>query len=1697
MPAYEITGVANFSSIDQALAKLERDGQRIAASLGRIQAKIGAPDTSALDATIAKESNKVIKVKAQVDQSSISAGFGNFLNSEKGKFANVGKDLGQTLQTGMTAQFGMMGSMAGSVAAALGPVGIAGLAAAAGITALGMASIGAASNWEAGMARISKTTGIDAGTAAYATLNNELKNLLTTTPTTVTEIQAVATAAGSLGIAKEDIAGFTKISLQMGSAFDVPAEEAASSISKIRSQMKTLPEEAKTASGFATHMGSAIDVMGNNYNATEAQILEFSTRVGGSLSTLGAGTYDVAGWGGMLTSVFPSAERAAGSFDSLLTNLTTNTEAQSKASEMLGISTEDFMQSMQTDPSETIFKLSDAMAQSNNQLADAKALGGTYGMDTLVKMTGHTDDYRKALREANEAGKAGTSIQGSYGRSVENMQAQMGMLTNSLTAIAIDIGTPMVSALTPAISGITSGLNTIRGAGEAVFGAITSTSAFQQLTNLGTTISSGFSGIAGSLSGTFGQIGTSLNNIFGGDALGSITNALLMPLSMSLQAVNALVSAWFTVQGAIVSVGGSIATGFLSNVEKVVDLLKTAKAYLQAFGEVTGISKAFDGVKDKVNDIIETVSDIGTKISSGLTSAIPTAVSGLQGALSSLAGQFASLITSSLAGGLSEVAGALGLGDVSAKLAAISARAKDIYEKDTQTGVAEGAKKGFEDSKGAAKDVGKTAGEAWADTFAEKLKANVSPQIAALTTSGVSEENALAIISGQTRGRKSKSTTSYDVLGTSMSVTRESADTGYFESFYMNGKMVGKEVFNLYNKLGKESSNDIGNAYYKSFKSSIRDSGAFMEDHYTKIASSVGDILAGGVLEPLEEEQLKAYKSILETFQQEIPLSFSADDSKLLNNIDDIIKGKKFSLDVQANVVPVYENWQSLAYQEKYKYENKDFFSKLTGSESAQYIGSRAELQKIADNTSGEYTKQQVATAKDGITAMDNVKTAVSDGTASSQGLFTTSISVLQSIYGATWNPPWVDRLTSAITTAIAENKLSGEAQGSYYSYVGTSGASATSNYGSAAALPTSLMSADTASWIDKLVYTIPHYQKGGKTRTDGIAYIHADEYVIPASALAESKYYSQSYWGQDELDSHLKITQPVSAFQSSAKSGLVPITGNGMQDAINPWTDESLINSDYIKALQAKWSGNSLVKPSAGVANPAVVDYAGQLAESQMKAAIATDKYAAVTDLNLKAALVASDAIILKTAADGKYCEAVSDFAIAQEEATGLFYDSFIGPTKYYNQATSQGILSTRGNASSTLASEVVKVKDAETEEYLQSIGADISTIRGDTSAMKKATEDVGSLGDKTQVYDEGVAAQIVQVTQSMIDQARENEDEYAQITMGLQPFTYGLAQFSAENGKFCTAISDFGLAQEYSGNFYASMVGVSSDAYNQMKEAESQYGKNSAQVVALGQKLGIVPTEGWGPNAATAEETKSYAMIGGQKIELSDATVAKLNAGNPETWAEIRKVAKGVSGVDNSIQDLSISVMDANGNLLQVFGAASGGSGALNASGTFGGSYGSAYSGWYTGGAAGLSSYLGTSSSSSWMNAAATSIGGSGAIQWAKGGLVNTPTFFQDAQGQLNAVGETFEPELILPLNDRKRTMELLQQHIPMARRFANGGLINGGNISAAFGSTNLGGITVINHANQPVDEKRLAKEIMAQMAEKTYQAHKRANI
>ena len=349
-------------------------------------------DDSGVSSGLSKLKSELHSFDQQASQS-ISKGLGSGISgafSSRAGWAGVGKELGGDLVQGISSQFGALGNVAGSAAVALGPVGIAALAGTAAIAGIGIASTQAAMEWDAGMSRISKTTGIERGTQQFKDLSGQLKDLYATMPTSVSEIQNVAAAAGSLGIESASIADFTKTALMMGSAFEIPADQAAVSLGRIKSQLKTLPDEAKDSAQFAVHFGSAVDQLGNRYNATESQILDFSTRTAGALSTMGAGAYDVAGWGAMLSSVFLSAELAAGSFNSMLDNLTSTTttgqNAREKAAEMLGVTADEFNRLLNSDPSETILRVVEGLEKlpKEERASAAGLIGGSYGKDTLI-----------------------------------------------------------------------------------------------------------------------------------------------------------------------------------------------------------------------------------------------------------------------------------------------------------------------------------------------------------------------------------------------------------------------------------------------------------------------------------------------------------------------------------------------------------------------------------------------------------------------------------------------------------------------------------------------------------------------------------------------------------------------------------------------------------------------------------------------------------------------------------------------------------------------------------------------------------------------------------------------------------------------------------------------------------------------------------------------------------------------------------------------------------------------------------------------------------------------------------------------------------------------------------------------------------------------------------------------------------------
>lgn len=531
----------------------------------------------------------------------------------------LGMDTASDYLRGITAGMGPIGTALEGVATALGPTGMVAVAAIAGGAIIAKAAYDAASAWEAGMAQISKTTGIERGSSGFNDLSEDLKDLYATMPTTMSEIQNVAKSAGSLGIEESSIAGYTRVALEMGSAFDIPAEEAAVAVGKVQSQLKKLPDGVEDSAQFARNFGSAVDYAGNSMNATEQEVLDFSTRTAGALSLLGGSAYELAGWGGATASVFSSSQLAAGSFNAALTQLTGTTKgsvaAQEKAAELLGITSDEFVNLMATDPTDTVLRLGNALEELDPAEATKAAgiLGGGYGDDFFKKMIGHTDEWRGKIEEVVEAGEKGESIGRSFEAGSEGAKAAMQELKNSISTILIDIGGPILAAFTPLLSGLADGLNKIREIGENLW---------EPLTTVLSPLTTG----AGILAG---HIGT-----------------------MAGMSLDALVLASQAISKAF-ELGGKYAEAIKAEILEIIENSSTFKT----------VSGYVDGLKDSFQTLYDKVSEVFSKIVDGLTNAIPTAISGTADALGTL-GEKAGL------GGLTDATGGIFdfFGDVNARV---------------------------------------------------------------------------------------------------------------------------------------------------------------------------------------------------------------------------------------------------------------------------------------------------------------------------------------------------------------------------------------------------------------------------------------------------------------------------------------------------------------------------------------------------------------------------------------------------------------------------------------------------------------------------------------------------------------------------------------------------------------------------------------------------------------------------------------------------------------------------------------------------------------------------------------------------------------------------------------------------------------------------------------------------------------------
>ena len=305
--------------------------------------------------------------------------------------------------------------------------------------------------WESAWAGVQKTT--DGSPEQMAALEGELRQLARTLPSTHTEIAAVAEAAGQLGVAREDIADFTKTAIDLGETTNLSADEAATSLAQLMNVMGTAPEDVG-------RLGAALVELGNNGASTEAEILNLASYVSGAGELIGASESDVLALANTMASLGINAERGGGVMTRTLQDIYVATQSGGAQLEefarVAGMSGAEFTQAFGEDPIRAVGAFTDGLAAAKDsgdnvvEILSNLGIKGTQDTAVLLQMAGAQGMLTESLDMGNAAWEANSALVDEANKRYETTEAKLQVARNQFNDAAIDLGVTFLPVLTTA-----------------------------------------------------------------------------------------------------------------------------------------------------------------------------------------------------------------------------------------------------------------------------------------------------------------------------------------------------------------------------------------------------------------------------------------------------------------------------------------------------------------------------------------------------------------------------------------------------------------------------------------------------------------------------------------------------------------------------------------------------------------------------------------------------------------------------------------------------------------------------------------------------------------------------------------------------------------------------------------------------------------------------------------------------------------------------------------------------------------------------------------------------------------------------------------------------------------------------------------------------------------------------------------------
>ena len=326
-------------------------------------------------------------------------------------------------------------------------------------------------SYEDKMADVKKV--ITATDEEFKELSKSLIEMSKATPVSAAGLAEIAAAGAQLGVEVGNLKEFVTITADMATAFDMTAEDAGKAVASLSNIFGITINATK-------ELGDAINHLSNNSASNARQIVDVLVRIGGTGKAIGLTQQEVAALGSTLISFGNSPEIAGTALDAFLSRLQILGSLGPNAQESLkkmGVSAVEMSQMISQDASEAVVYFLEQVSKLDDT-AKAGVLTNIFGAGpraNILLMANNVEQLKSQLDLVGDSAKYFGSMQDEATARAATTAAQIEILKNNITALAIDLGSKLLPTLNETIksfSSIAQGIGAFAEANPAITGLI-------------------------------------------------------------------------------------------------------------------------------------------------------------------------------------------------------------------------------------------------------------------------------------------------------------------------------------------------------------------------------------------------------------------------------------------------------------------------------------------------------------------------------------------------------------------------------------------------------------------------------------------------------------------------------------------------------------------------------------------------------------------------------------------------------------------------------------------------------------------------------------------------------------------------------------------------------------------------------------------------------------------------------------------------------------------------------------------------------------------------------------------------------------------------------------------------------------------------------------------------------------------------